>query len=279
MKRTLLLTVALLTTIVTLLGATTEQPSVRIISYNIRLGTGNDGANRWENRKQASINMIRQEHPTVIGVQEALFDQLDYLLDSLPEYDMIGVGRDDGKLLGEHMAIFYCDDEVELLQWGTFWLSETPERVSSGWDAGCNRTCTWAKFRHRATGKRFAVLNTHLDHRGVVAQQEGLRLIVRFIKQNIPSGMPLFLTGDMNITPEAPAIQQLFPTLQDARTTAYKSDPRGTFNRWGRSPSTILDYIFFRRITPSRYAVLCDKNYGAPYISDHYPIVLDATLW
>lgn len=277
MKRSTLLLVALIGTLYTALGVPSEKALVRVVSYNIRLGTGNDGDNHWEHRKSASVNMIRREKPTVVGLQEALNFQLDYLLDSLPDYDMIGVGRDDGVALGEHMAILYRHSEVELLSWGTFWLSPTPATPSIGWDATCKRTCTWARFRHLASGAFFVVLNTHLDHKGPVAQHEGLRQIADYIRWQLPLGTPIFLTGDMNITPEATPLQQLAGTLLDGRTEAPESDLRGTYNRWGRA-SRIIDYIFFRHATPLRYTVLCDHNYGAPFISDHYPILLEAEL-
>ena len=277
MKRTTLLVAALLLTLTTALGAPSDDSIVRIISYNIRLGTGNDGSNRWELRRHASVNMIRSEHPTVVGIQEALADQLEYLLDSLPDYDMVGVGRDDGVSRGEHMAILYNTSEVELLNWGTFWLSPTPSIPSFGWDSACKRTCTWARFRHLPTGKQFVMLNTHLDHKGAVAQHEGLRLLSRHIAQQLPLGIPVFLTGDMNITPDAAPLRQLAGTLEDARTNSLESDPRGTFNRWGRA-DRIIDYIFFRHAVPVRYTVLRDKDYGAPFISDHYPILFEAQL-
>lgn len=277
MKRTALLLAALLLTLTIALGALSDTTAVRIISYNIRLGTGNDGTNRWELRRHASVNMILSESPTAIGIQEALADQLEYLLDSLPDYDMVGVGRDDGLSRGEHMAILYNTTDVELLNWGTFWLSPTPSEPSFGWDSACKRTCTWARFRHLTTGKQFMMLNTHLDHKGAVAQHEGLRLIARHIKQQLPLGIPIFLTGDMNITPEAAPIRQLDGTLHDARTSSLESDPRGTFNRWGRA-DRIIDYIFFRHAVPVRYTVLRDKDYGAPFISDHYPILFEAEL-
>ena len=252
---------------------------IKVISYNIRLGTGKDCNNSWEHRKHASINMIRTEQPTIVGVQEALAFQLEYLLDSLPDYEMIGVGRDDGIARGEHMAILYRSDEVELLQWGTFWLSDTPEVPSFGWDAACRRTCTWAKFRHRTTGAYFAHLNTHLDHKGAVAQSEGLRLIAEQIHKLIPARMPLFLTGDLNITPDNEALKMLENTLLDARAVATDSDTRNTYNGWGnKERSKLIDYIFLRGAEATTFRVLCDENYGAPYISDHYPIALSATI-
>lgn len=252
------------------------ESSLRVISYNIRY-TGereSDGDNHWDYRRVASINMVREERPAVMGVQEALAPQLQFMADNLPEYGHVGVGRDDGKSAGEHMAIFFLKDAVELEDWGTFWLSATPEEVSMGWDAVCYRTCTWALMRNKATGKSFAVMNTHLDHRGVEARQQSMLLIAAKIKELIPADMPVVLTGDFNSTTESEIYAPLKSILRDARQTATESDHRGTFNGWGRSLS-VIDHIFVRGMEADRFTVLCDRNYGAAYISDHYPIAVD----
>ena len=155
-----------------------QTNSIKVISYNVRC-SGGDGENHWDKRKHASLNMINDEKPTIFGLQEANPDQMQYLVENLPQYGYIGVGREDGVASGEHMAIFYLKEEVELLDGGTFWLSETPDTPSKGWDAACKRTCTWTKLKMKKTGTEFAYLNTHLDHVGKVAQREGLALIVR----------------------------------------------------------------------------------------------------
>ena len=254
-----------------------KTAEVKVITYNIRLSTGNDGDNSWQYRKQASVNMIRSEKPTLIGFQEMLSDQWSYLLESLPEYKMIGVGRDDGAKAGEYMAIFYRPDKVELLQWGTFWLSPTPDVPSKGWDASYKRTCTWATFRSLDTGTTFAHFNTHLDHQGAVAQREGLKLVANKIKELVPADMPVFLTGDFNIPTDNEAFKMLEGELSDARKTSPESDQRATYNAWGGREATI-DHIFYRKATPYIFKVLRTENYGAPYISDHYPVSFIATI-
>lgn len=259
------------------LAAYALPSDIKVISYNIRLAHKNDGNNHWEYRKQASLNMMRTECPTVVGVQELLKSQLDYLRDSLPEYGVIGVGRDNGVDAGEHMAIFYRKERVELLDWGTFWLSDTPDVPSRGWDAMCRRTCTWAKFRHISTGKHFVHLNTHLDHAGVEARREGLRLIANKVKEMFEEQTPIFLTGDFNIPTDDDAFEVLKPMFEDAREVAPVSDHRPTFNGWGKK-ELVIDHIFVRGAKAHTFRVLCDENYGAPYISDHYPIVLSATI-
>ena len=253
------------------------KSSMKIMSYNIRY-TGEpakDGENHWDYRRAASINMIREEQPTVVGVQEALAPQLQFLDENLPEYGYVGVGRDDGVSAGEHMAIFYLKERVALENWGTFWLSATPAEVSMGWDAVCHRTCTWALLRDKATGKPFAVMNTHLDHKGMVAREQSVLLLVKKLEELITEPMPVFLTGDFNSTTDDEIFLPLKAVMQDARAVAVQSDGRGTFNGWGSS-SKVIDHIFMRGAEVEQFSVLCDKNYGAPYISDHYPIAIEA---
>lgn len=259
-----------------------EQPSdITVISYNIRLGGGWDGEHKWDNRKHASLNMIREERPTVFGLQEALPAQMQYLVENLPEYEHIGVGREDGVASGEHMAIFYLKDEVELLDGGTFWLSPTPDTPSKGWDAACKRTCTWTKLRMKRTGKKFAYLNTHLDHVGAEARREGLALIAERIVEIMPEGT-VFLTADFNATTSNPAFEPIKAIMKDARAEAAATDHRATLNLWSTehcsNPDFVIDHIFYRGAEAHSFKVLCDKNYGAPFISDHYPVVMKATF-
>jgi endonuclease/exonuclease/phosphatase family metal-dependent hydrolase len=260
-----------------------EKPvDIKVISYNIRLSTKSDGDNWWENRKQASINMINEEKPTIFGLQEALPVQVEYLAENLPEYAYIGVGRDDGKQKGEFMAIFYRKDEVELLDGGTFWLSETPEKPSRGWDAACFRSCTWTKLKMKSNGKIFAYLNTHLDHVGKEARKEGLALIAKRAQEIVSDDMPVFLTADFNAVTSNPIFEPVKAIMKDAREVAPETDRRATINFYqpGNEDKAdwIIDHIFFRGATPKTFKVLRDKDYGAPYISDHYPVVLEAEI-
>lgn len=259
-----------------------ELADIKVISFNIRLNTKSDGDNWWEHRKQASINMINEEKPTVFGLQEALPEQVQYLAENLPEYGYIGVGRDDGKKKGEHMAIFYLKDEVELLDGGTFWLSETPDKPSKGWDAACFRSCTWTKLKMKSNGKVFAYLNTHLDHVGKVSQKEGLALIMKRAKEIVPDDMPVFLTADFNAITSKPIFEPVKAEMKDAREVAPETDRRATINFYqpGNEDKAdwVIDHIFFRGAEPKTFKVLRDKDYGAPYISDHYPVAFEAEI-
>lgn len=250
-----------------------SRDDVKVISYNIRFANKKDGANIWQNRAKASPAMIKDYAPDVFGVQEALAVQLEYLDDKLPHYSFVGVGREDGKKKGETMAIFYNTRKVRLLDWGTYWLSETPEKPSRGWDADCKRTATWTLMEMKGSGKKFFYVNTHLDHRGDMAQQKGLELILERIAAMNPEGLPMILTGDFNVEPDAPVLYGLNAKMTAARRSALKTDSRATFNAWGKSAS-IIDYIYHSGFSEcAEYETIVRQYKDVLYISDHYPIV------
>ena len=266
-----------------LMGVACNRTSeIKVMSYNIRLSSGTieaDSIYHWEHRKQASLELMHQEQPTVFGLQEACPDQMDYMVENLPEYGYIGVGRDDGKRKGEFMSIFYKKDEVELIDGGTFWLSQTPDQVTKGWDAACFRTCTWTILKKKDTGKKFVYLNTHLDHKGQEARKESIKLIVAKAEELTGGKLPVFITADFN----SPTTNEIFKPMQsamkDARVEAPITDERGTLNCWGTTPpGVVIDHIFFRGAEAQKFEVLRDKDYGAPYVSDHYPVMLTAIL-
>lgn len=262
--------------------ACNRTSEIKVMSYNIRLSSGTmaaDSIYHWEHRKQASLNLMHEEKPTVFGLQEACPDQMDYMTKNLPEYGHIGVGRDDGKRKGEFMSIFYLKDEVELIDGGTFWLSETPDQVSKGWDAACFRTCTWTKLKVKATGKKFVYLNTHLDHKGKVAREESIKLIVKRAEELAGESLPVFITADFNSPTSNAIFKPMQEAMLDARIEAPVTDERGTLNCWGTTPpGVVIDHIFYRGAEAQKFEVLRDKDYGAPYVSDHYPVMLTAIM-
>jgi len=254
----------------------TQQPgTVKLISYNIRQSglAANDGPNAWPKRKEATLNMIEREVPGVLGLQELLPDQQRYIRAAFPQYGFVGVGRDDGKDAGECMGVMYLQEVFDLLRSGTFWLSETPDQVSKGWDAACHRTVTWVELQEKSGGRKFFFLNTHLDHVGEVARAESIKLIVSKIAELVPEGEPVLLGGDLNSAVDSPIFAPLAEAgLEPARETAPETSHSGTFNAFGSAPSGIvLDHIFARGVSPLKFETL-KGNYGAALISDHYPI-------
>ena len=225
------------------------------------------------------MNLMHEENPTVFGLQEACPDQMDYMVENLPEYGYIGVGRDDGKRKGEFMSIFLKKEEVEFIDGGTFWLSQTPDQVSKGWDAQCFRTCTWALLKKKDTGKKFVYMNTHLDHMGKVAREESIKLIVERAEKLTGGKLPVFITADFNSPTSNAIFKPMQEAMLDARVEAPVTDDRGTLNCWGTTPpGVVIDHVFYRGAEAQKFEVLRDKDYGAPYVSDHYPVMLTAIL-
>ncbi len=249
-----------------------EAGQLRVISFNIRTGTSDKNTqNAWDNRKTASPAFIKHHKPTVFGLQEALDFQISYLKSELPEYDCYGVGREDGKSKGEHMSIFYRKDDVDLEQSGTFWLSETPDSPSKGWDASYKRSATWGIFKHKGTGLRFFYINTHLDHKGALAQENSILLIIEKMKALNPKGYPAILTADFNVEFSDPIFLPLQKVMQNAREVSPRTDHITTFNDWGPGIK-IIDHIFFSGFKPIEYRTILNNYEGVVYVSDHYPI-------
>lgn len=251
-----------------------EPKELKVMSYNIRLGVANDGTNSWQFRAPATPAMLEAQKPDVFGVQEAHDFQIAFMEEFCRNYKSVGVGRENGKKEGEHMSIFWNKKTVSLLKWGTFWLSETPEEPSMGWDAACKRTATWALMKDKKTGRKFYFVNTHLDHVGRQAQKNGLKLIVDRIASINPQGYPMVLTGDFNIRPDNPALADLDKIMQSTRKIAPKTDNRNTFNGWSvKKTAEVIDYIYVSGFSAcNEYRTVTEKYLERPFVSDHYPI-------
>ena len=245
---------------------------ITVASLNIRNSIANDGTNSWEFRAEAVINMIQDVAPDVLGLQEATELQnnmLDYFLDN---YKYVGVGREDGRHKGEHMSIFYNKKTTSILKWGTFWLSETPDVPSKGWDAECFRTATWALVKDKSTGKKYFVINTHLDHKGAEARANGLSLIIDRIASINPDKLPMVVMGDFNVTPDSPSLAPIRATMLNCRDIAAKTDDNATAHDWGKHYSSI-DYIWEKGFSSCiEYQTVTRPYSGHTFISDHYPI-------
>lgn len=277
MKKLFLISLALCLAALTLLPAgckTQKDDTLKVMSYNIRYGTANDGDFVWENRREAAAAMVQDQRPAVFGVQEALDFQLTYLEENCPGYKYVGVGREDGVHDGEHMAVFYDTERVELEDWGTYWLSETPDVPSFGWDAACKRTATWTLMHDKKTDRHFYFVNTHLDHVGREARRNGLALVVDRIAAMNPDGYPMVLCGDFNVTPDNPCLNDLRGMMQDARETAPVTDDQVTWHDWGKVKGTKpIDFIFYSGFSGcSEFARVTQPYLGCPYVSDHYPV-------
>lgn len=250
---------------------------LNVASYNIRNDNKGDGINAWSNRREWLRDLLDYHEFDVVGVQEALVHQLEFLTEG--RFDFVGIGRDDGEKAGEFAPILFDRNRFETQDSGTFWLSETPEVPSKSWDSSLNRICTWACLRNRATGKSFFTFNTHFDHQGSIAREKAAEIILQKIAA-IAGENPFFLTGDFNLTPDTAPIQRLSAALRNARTVTETKPygPFGTFNGFDiMCPlDTLIDHIFVSPdVTVLRYAVLPD-NWALRYPSDHLPVTIRA---
>lgn len=262
---------------------------IKVISYNIRLSAADDGENSWEYRKPASIAMLKEECPDIFGLQEALPDQVAYLNGNLPDYKCVGVGREDGKDEGERMMIYYNTGKIALEEWGTYWLSETPDKPSYGWGAACRRTATWTKLCYLPDGREFYYVNTHLDHVSASARKNGLKLIVENIRLMNKDNLPVIVTGDFNVQPVDESLEEMEQMMSSARKYAASTTDRGSFNGWGEFGNSAaapvgasqwsdlsLDYIYYLNFSECVSFDVLDRMYcNVKYISDHYPVVAE----
>lgn len=253
-----------------------DTEGIKVMSYNIRYGSAEDGPNSWNYRCPATVEMIEDQKPDVFGVQEALYYQISFIEENCSEYKSVGVGRDDGKKAGEHMSVFWNTKTISMLKWGTLWLSETPDKPSLGWDAACCRTATWVLMKDKRTGRKFYFVNTHLDHVGREAQKNGLKLIVDKLVEINQDNYPMILTGDFNVTSDDCVLCDLDSKMTSARRSALKTDDKGTYNNWGKS-SLAIDYIYYSGFSSCpEFHTVTDAYAKRAFVSDHYPIT--ATL-
>ena len=259
------------------------QSSIKLMTYNIRYDSPNDGENHWELRKRWMSNQIKFVEPEVFGIQEGLFHQVSFLDDALPDYGYVGVGRDDGKFKGEYSAIFYKTQSLNVITNSTFWLSDTPEKPSKGWDAALERICTYALFERKTTKEKFWVFNTHFDHIGDTARIKSVDLILAQINKLNIECLPVFLMGDLNLEPTSEPIKKLSNEMIDSRyySTALVFGPQGTFNGFKHDEPVTrrIDYIFTSKkgAEVKKYAVLSDSK-DRKYPSDHLPVLIETIL-
>jgi endonuclease/exonuclease/phosphatase family metal-dependent hydrolase len=275
-------------TILPLAGQSGTNQSFNLMTYNIRLNSSMDGVNAWPLRKDKVTGLIRFHEADIFDVQEAVTLQMKDLAAAFPDFDNVGVGRDDGKEAGEYMAIFYRKERFQKINDGMFWLNEKTTQPGKGWDASYNRTCTWIKLKDKVTGKSFYVFNTHLDNNGAVAREEGARLILKKMKEINSEGLPLIFTGDFNSKKEEAPIQAILKELKDSRELSLTSPygPAITSNGFAVGAMTMsIDFIFVNdKVTIYRHGVLSDsfpsdetppKYY---YPSDHLPVMVEVLL-
>jgi endonuclease/exonuclease/phosphatase family metal-dependent hydrolase len=256
---------------------------IKMLTYNIRYDDLKDNETSWSHRKEFLSNQLKFYNPDIFGTQEGLINQLNYIDSVLVDYQFVGVGRDDGKELGEHCAIFYNTKRFKVVEQSTFWLSPTPNVVSMGWGARLNRICTYALFQNIKTKKYVWVFNVHFDHISDLARENSAKLIIGKMDTLNQENYPVILMGDFNLEPESNPIQYLSSLMDDSRYSSrdlvFGND--GTFNNFefNKPPKARIDYIFTSKsnIQVLKYAVLSDSK-NCQYPSDHLPVYVEIEL-
>ncbi|MEN2414007.1 endonuclease/exonuclease/phosphatase family protein [Flavobacterium mesophilum] len=254
--------------------------NLKLMTYNIRLDVASDGENAWGNRKEYFTSQLRFYSPDIFGIQEGLPNQVIDIASALPNYAKIGIGREENGT-GEASAIFYKKDRFQVQQSNTFWLSETPNQVSKGWDGACNRVCTYGLFKDLKTKKTFWVFNLHLDHIGEVARVKGVELVLSKIAELNTKKLPVFLMGDFNSEPDTKQILEIKKVMDDTKDVSIEKPfgPYGTFNGFNHDKpvNLLIDYIFVSKnsgLKIQKHAVLSDSK-DLKYPSDHFPVLIE----
>ena len=267
--------------------ATRPATPLRVMSFNIRNSGMNDGRNGWSHRKALFFETVAAFGPDLLGVQEVLADQHDAVAAAMPGYTLAGVARDDGRRRGEWALVAFRTDRFDKIDAGDFWLSDTPDRPSLGWDAACIRICSWVRLRDRTSGRELLFADTHWDHKGVAARRNAAALIKRRLPA-LSAGAPVILVGDLNSTEDDDWVQSLLhPTaagevqLTDSYREAHadRSPDEASFHGFkGGVKGSRIDFILHGPEFRATAAVI-DRHAGPDgrFPSDHYAVtaVLD----
>src|SRR6056300_689551 len=248
----------------------------KIMTYNIRLDYTAKNSDPWSVRKSKVFEQIKSSGVSVFGIQEGMPNQIEDLKKAFSNFEMEGVGRDDGAHKGEYSAVFYKRDLFEKLEGGTFWLSETPNIPSKGWDAALNRVCSYVRLKDQS-GKIFSVFNTHFDHLGEQARINSIDLILSKVNELNIHEEPYIVQGDLNLNDDHTAIKNLQSKLSDALLVAQKlkSNFNKTFNGFDitKDADRRIDYIFVSEGIRVKSFLTLIETYGISYPSDHYPLI------
>lgn len=261
----------------------TTEAEFDVMSFNIRLDTPYDSLNSWCYRKDNVAKMITYYAPDILGMQEVKLNQRNDLIERLPQYTALGVGRDDGEEKGEFCSLFFKADRFKLLKSGSFGLSEYPDSIGlKGWDSACPRLVTWAILKDKTSGKKLAAFNTHFDHRGKVAQSKSAELIVAKIAALAP-GLPIVVTGDFNVTPDSEPVKKIVAgglrNCVDEAAVSY--GPSWSFHNYGRillEKRNLIDYVFVAgAVNVNKYRVIAEQPDGG-FLSDHAPVLASVVV-
>lgn len=247
------------------------KPGIMVMSFNVRYGNTSDTEERsWSNRRVGCYEMLNTLQPVVVGLQECQAGQRSDLENNSPGYASIGIPR-DGNANGEQMAIMYLKDSVSVQDWGTFWLTDTPDVVSKHPLAGHYRCATWARLRHLKTATEFYFINTHLDLAEI--REYEMIVIMDFVSKKCGE-LPVVMTADWNETEDSYIFDDMYQTFSNARWTARTGDAYGTYSGFtNMNSSTKIDHVFYRGFSScTKFVTVRQKWAGYQFISDHFPV-------
>jgi endonuclease/exonuclease/phosphatase family metal-dependent hydrolase len=251
-----------------------------VMSYNVKIS--GDGLRAVEKRAPLIVNTVKEKAPDSVGFQETDKNWVELIAEMMPEYAYVAEYREDGIEKGESSAIFYLKDKYELIEEGHFWLSETPDEPSKGWDAACERICSYAILRDKETGFVYAHFNAHLDHVGSVAPTKSIELLSAKIAEIAPD-IPVVLTGDFNLSEGSENYNNLLTCgLKDTKYLADKYDDHATYHGYHVVSLTTkpIDYIFVNGYVSAVESSKIDSGFVDHILaSDHFPITVKLTLF
>lgn len=258
--------------------------ALRVVSFNIRYGSADDGPNDWTSRRSLVVDTLRELAPDVAGLQEAMSFQFEEIAEALPGYRAVGVGRDDGARSGEFAPILFRGDRFELASQGTFWFSETPDVPGTrSWGNRLPRICTWVRLVDRDSGHGFYVFNLHLSHASSGARLHSVELLSDRMQKRSPA-YPAIVTGDFNAQPESEVMHRLLGAgaspLIDAFAAMHGSDGEsGTYHGFqGGADGPRIDYILVSPAFAVRSSEIRRSSRDGRYPSDHYPVLAELDL-
>ncbi len=265
-----------------------ERGVLNVLTFNIRYGTADDGPDQWENRKELVVDVLAGFRSDVIGLQEALGFQVEYIHRALPQYGIVWVGRDDGQRAGEACPVLYRNDRFSLVDSGTFWFSNSPWKVASThWGNTIPRICTWVQLKEIETGEAFYVYNLHLDHQSQTSRVKSTELLAKEIAHR-PTDDPFVVMGDFNIGMDNPAMLYLqeigyespCPRLVDSWQMLNRMrEPVGTFHGFtGKPKTTKIDHILVIDNTEIIEVGIDQRAFDGRYPSDHFPVYAQIVL-
>ena len=264
---------------------------LKVMTFNIRLGTANDGDDHWTKRREMLFDVLRQENADLVGLQEAFRFQVDEILAAVPGYVVVGVGRDDGRAAGEESCILFRRDRFQVAEAGTFWFSDTPEIPGTRtWGNRYNRVSSWARFIDR-DGAAFYHYNLHIDHEVQVSREKSTELLLARIRTRSFPTEPVIVTGDFNAGEDNVAIHRLTgePGVKSAIPPAFIDTFRvlhapekvaGTFTgfKFGVLDGDKIDYVLVQPGTTVLEAAIVRTSRDGRYPSDHFPVTARISL-